>query len=105
MISCGLIPTFITGMNPFTEFFFSRMSTAFWANLTGVLVVNFLEVFTSLPADPRQQISELTETAVKHLLTQESLSSHFEVKIFNKNHVCLVTEKMASLKARFFLYC
>ena len=85
-------------MNSFAEFFFAYMSATFRANLTGVFMVNLSKVFTSFPAHPRQQISELTKATVKHLLAQKTFGSHLKVDVLNKDHVPLVTESMASLK-------
>ncbi len=88
MVAISNIPTFITGMNSFTEFFLARMSATFRTNLTGVLMVNLGKVFAPFPTYPRQQIAELTKTTVKHLFTQKTSGSHFEVDVLNKDHVC-----------------
>jgi hypothetical protein len=63
-------------------------------------MVNLSKVFATFPANPRQQISELSKTTIKHLFTQKPSRSHFEVDIFNKNHVRLVAQIMASLKMK-----
>ncbi len=75
-------------MDSFAEFFFSRMSIALWANLRSVFVVNRREVFSTLPADPRQQLPELTETTVKHLFSKKTFCRDPKINIFDKNHIC-----------------
>ncbi len=100
MISRSLITAFITEMNSLFEFFLASMSATFRADLRSIFMVYLLKVFSSLPTYPRQQISELTKTSFQHMFTQESFGSHLKVDVLNKNHVCLVTEKMASLKVK-----
>ncbi len=100
MISRSLIPAFRTDMNSFTEFFLACMSATLWADLRSVLMVNLSKVFVSFPTYPRQQIAELAKTTIQHLFTKKTPGSHFKVDVLNKNHVCLVAEKMTSLKVK-----
>ncbi len=82
-------------MYSFRQFLLARMGIAFWTDLRGELMVNLSKIFASFPADPRQKISELTETSIEHLLTQETSGCHPEVDVLGENHVCLVAEDMA----------
>ena len=102
MISRRLISTFRTMMNSFFEFFLSSMGIALGTDLTSVFMVNSIKVLAPLPTYPRQQISKLTEATVEHLFAQKASSSHFQVDIFNKNHVCLVAQEMACDKVKVF---